>query len=123
MTSLEDKAESEVDVTLAADLVESQYRLVSLELTPADELGTDDFPLYGDFAEVEERSPVDGTFRGQSHVEIPASLASWLVEAEVGTSDWWQVIDAEKVDGSWRFEVEVASRGDEVSLEDSEDRD
>jgi len=107
---LGDKAQEQPDVTLAGDLIESAYSLpdADADLVAADELtAEDEFPKYGDFLEVEERSPYDGTDRGTTHVEVPQSLAAWLVDAIAEPeSDWWQVVESRKVDGEWQFSVE-----------------
>ena len=107
---LSDKAEETPDVTLAGDLIESAYELQSddPELVPADELtAEDEFPKYGDFLEVVEYSPYDGTDRGECYVEVPQRLAAWLVENEVGDGERWKVVQSQKVDGEWQFEVEL----------------
>lgn len=107
MVSLEEKADSGPAVDLAGSLLETQYRLKDLELVPADEIGSDEFPQYGDYGQCEARSPVDGTFRGERYVEIPEGLAQFLLKAEVTTDDWWQVTEHKKVDGRHQYEVEM----------------
>lgn len=116
--NLEDKAEESPTVYLAGSLTESEYRLTTTELVGADELTPEgEFPQYGDFLEVQERSPVDGTDRGTVHVEVPSALARWLVE-HVEKGDWWTVNGAEKgEDGTWRFRCELVERGEQKSLE------
>jgi len=110
---LNDKARSNPDVELARDLIESEWSLKSTELTGADELTPEgEFPQYGDFAEAHEFSPVDGTNRGERYIEIPAALAQWLVENEIGVGDRFQVKQVQKVDGEYQFDVEPVD-GDE----------
>lgn len=105
---LEDKAQESPPIDLAGQLVESQYRLKSTELIPADELGDDEFPQYGDFAEAVERSPVDGTERGEKYIEVTADLASFLVEQGVATDEWFQVVSHEQdPDGRHCYDVRV----------------
>lgn len=109
---LGDKAEEPPDVTLNDDILESYYRLLedNPDLVPADELTPEgDFPQYGDFLEVEERSPVDGTMRGKTWLLISQDLARWLVEEETSAEDWWIVKDKEMVDGTWQFDCERVS--------------
>lgn len=111
-------------MTLASDLLESQYSYDQTELVAADDLTPEgDFPQYGDFLPVQERSPVDGGFRGDCFIEVPAALAEWLVE-NTEPGDWWQVHAVEKNDGEWRIEAENVSRDDDqASLEESSDSD
>lgn len=117
--NLEEKAEETPTVVLAGSLTESQYRLETTELVGASELTPeDDFPKFGDFLEVSERSPIDKTPRGTVYVEIPGGLARWLVE-NVETGDWWAVRGSEKgEDGTWRFDCEVIPE-DQESLENA----
>lgn len=109
---LDKKAEEPPDVTLTDDILESYYQLLEddPDLVPADELTPEgDFPQYGDFLEVRERSPVDGTMRGKTWLLISQDLARWLVEEQVDSEHWWVVRDKEKVDGTWQFNCEVVS--------------
>lgn len=124
MTTLSEKADRGPRVVLAGDLVESQYSHDVEELMNADELTPEgEFPQYGDFLPVEERSQMDGTFRGECYVEVPAALAEWLVE-NTEPGDWWQVRAAEKVEGEWQVEAENVTRDDsQESLEGSADSD
>jgi hypothetical protein len=110
---LNDKAAESPDVTLAGDLVESEYELVETELTPADELTEPgEFPQYGDFLKVVEWSPYDGTERGETYVEVTQRLAQWLVE-NVDEGDHWQVDRTWKENGERLYEV-TAVAGDEA---------
>jgi len=124
MTDLAEKADRGPSLTLASELLESQYCYEETELVPADELTPEgDFPQYGDFLPVQERSPVDSGFRGDGYVEVPAALAEWLVE-NTKPGDWWQVHAIEKVDDEWQVEAENVSRDDEqASLKGSSDSD
>lgn len=107
---LGDKAEEAPDVTLVDDILESYYQLQEddPELTAASDLSPEgEFPQYGDFLEVHEKSPVDGTFRGETWLLIPQGLAQWLVEEKITSDDWWTVLDKQKDNGTWKFECEV----------------
>lgn len=109
MTTLGDKAQGSPDVQLANQLTGSVYEVVTDELVEADELTPEgDFPQYGDFLPVEEYSPVDGTDRGETHIEVPAALAEWLVEEIMPHSDTdrFRVVSHQKVDGEHRFDCE-----------------
>jgi len=109
MTDLADKAESGPDVTLAPDLLEGQYSYEDTELIGADELTDEgEFPQYGEFLPVDERSPYDGGFREQTHIQVPTALAKWLIE-NTKPGDWWQVTEAKKVGGRWQIEASNVS--------------
>ena len=101
MTSIDDKAEAadQPDVDLARQSAPGLYRLESRDLTPADEIGTDEFPQYGDFL------PVD-TVNGWQYIECPANLAKWLVEEGVETGDAFRIVSVRKVDGEWKYDAD-----------------
>jgi len=104
---LQDKAEETPEVSLARDLIESEYELTGTELVGADELTAEgEFPQYGDFLEVHEYSPVDGTDRGEVFIEVPAALARWLVE-NVEEGERFRVVSVRKVDGEYSFDCET----------------
>jgi len=105
---LGDKAAETPEVSLASQLTGSVYELIDDELVAADELTPEgEFPQYGDFLEVQEESPVDGTERGKVHIEVPTNLAQLLVE-EIAptTSGKFRVVSHQKVDGEHRYEVQ-----------------
>ena len=115
--NLEDKAKERPTVYLAGSLLESEYSYQTPELVDADTLTEQgEFPEYGDFLECRERSPVDGSDRGECYVEVPAALARWLVEhTEPGS--WWKVNAADKnSDGAWQFDAEVVVDDGQSSL-------
>jgi len=106
-----DKAETGPDVYLAPELIESEYKLKSMELTEAADIGSDEYPQYGDFAKARERSPYDGTDRGDCWVEIPAALATWMIETELEPGDWFRVENQDKgPDGRHRFSASIVER-------------
>lgn len=110
---LEDKATQGVNVELYDDLYHSVYVLNTTELVAADELtGEDDFPYYGDFLAVDEYSPVDDTYRGESYIIVPRDLARWLVDQELGEGDAFQVDDLEKRNGEWIVSCSVKDAPD-----------
>lgn len=117
--NLEDKAKEQPTVHLANSLTESVYRLETTELVAADDLtDEDEFPKYGDFLETTEFSPVDGTERGVTFIEVPGALARWLVDNEAGVGDRFRVLGAEKQDdGTWSFDCSSEDGSQQKSLE------
>lgn len=110
--NLKDKASDQPDVSLANQLTSSVYEVVDDELVPADELTEEgQFPQYGDFLEVKEYSPVDGTPRGSTYIEVPRGLAKWLVEELMPSSDTnrFRVLSHQKVDGEHEFDCELVN--------------
>jgi len=115
MTTLGDRATENVDVTLAGDLIESEYQLpadveqlADVELLEADKItGEGEFPQYGVFLKVKERSPYDGQSRGETHIEVPQALASWIVDGEAQPGDYFAVDRSRKKNGTWQFDVSV----------------
>lgn len=109
MTTLEDKAETPEVVALSiadADETAGRFELESLELDPADEVGTDQFPQYGDWLPVTRY--IDGMEHGDMHLECPRGLAKELVAAEIEAGDVFAVTDSTKgLDGEWQVEVEL----------------
>jgi len=106
MTDLQDKATTGRDIVRAGNSSGQTYRLQSTTLEPADNIGTDDYPQYGDFADV---ALVDRnlTELGQRWLECPGNLAAKLVEHELKPGDCFAVSDASKSsDGAWIFEVQ-----------------
>ena len=104
---LNEKAETAAvySVTDAAE-TEAGYRILSLELAEPDGIGTDEFPEFGHWLEVEELR--DGAGIGEVHVECPQSLAAGLVEKGAEIGDVFEVVNAEKSGrGRWVIEVEV----------------
>lgn len=107
---LNDKAQETPDIDLIRDAQYSAFRLVSTELTPADELtGEDDFPQFGDFAECEIPDGDGGTAAEEVYVEVPQDLAAQLVELGIGEGDEFRVGEVTKVDGEWAVDVKAGS--------------
>lgn len=110
MTTLDDKAETPENVAHSiADAAETaaEYRIRSLELDPAEEVGTDQFPQFGDWLPAEEVR--DGASIGDVWVECPRGLAQELVAAEVDEGDVFAVTAANKSPaGEWNVEVDAA---------------
>lgn len=106
MTSLSDKAETTRDVRRASEAA-GAYRLETDELTPADDIGSeDDFPQYGDFADVTVLG-MDGSDHDPCWLETPAGLARALLDADVGPGDLF-VVDGQPTKddgGNWTFDV------------------
>jgi len=105
---LGDKAEQAdtEEVRLARDSM-GVYRLESDELVDADEIGTDDFPQYGDFAEcmtsLGGRNPEWDT---EVFVEVPSKLAVQLVELGIEPGDGFRIQSVQKdPSGEWVYTV------------------
>lgn len=115
MTSLGDKAEASdtAEIRLARDS-RGEYTMLDDELVPADELGTDDFPQYGDFLPVDvigggpESELVD-----DAYIEVPGRLAKVLVSMEIGVGDSFEIQNVRKnAAGEWEYSVrEVQDSG------------
>jgi hypothetical protein len=78
------------------------------ELVEADELGTDEFPKYGDFLPVEvigggpESELVD-----EAYIEVPGSLAKILVSMEISAGDCFEITNVRKnASGEWQYTVD-----------------
>lgn len=116
MTTLEDKAKADDDTefVLARDLP-GAYVLAGLELEPADDLGTDEFPQYGDFLPVQRAT---GNMEALM-LECPGFLASELVEQNAEPGDEFRVKAVDKVEGGrWNGTVTVTTDDSKaVSLE------
>lgn len=97
-----DKAEQadQPDVLLVRDSAPGLYRLETDELTDADELGTDEFPRYGDFVEC-----VDSRLE-KCYVEVPSALAQFLAaQTEVG--EWFRIVTVNKTaEGEWMYDCD-----------------
>lgn len=107
MTDLESKADTGRDIVRASEVTATLYRLETTDLKPADAVGDDDFPQYGDFADV---TAVDGNGDdlGKRWIEVPGGLARAMVDAGIEAGDEFQVTKATKAqDGAWTFEVET----------------
>jgi len=106
MTTLEEKASSssDADIDLVRQSAPGLYKLVTKELTAADEIGTDSFPEYGDFLWVE-------TARDQGqYIEVPADLARQIVS--LNEDDWFRVVSVTKdVEGQWVLDVDTDPDG------------
>jgi len=119
MTSFEDKAQSSRPVLRAAEAA-GAYRLDDAdELTPASEIGDpDEFPQYGDFADVTEVG-MDGSTHEAVWLETPSDLAAGLLEAGIGEGELFVVRHPDKDDrGNWSFTVEAADDVEELTTDD-----
>jgi len=106
---LGDKAEQSdmAEVRLARDS-RGVYRMEDDELVEADDLGSDDFPKYGDFLPVEiiggapESELVD-----DAYVEVPGALAKVLVSMEISVGDCFEIKNVRKnASGEWQYSVD-----------------
>lgn len=109
---LGDKASagSEEEVRLARDSM-GLYKIDDDELVPADEIGTDEFPQYGDFLPcLTSSGGRDPSWNMEVFVECPSSLAKQLVDMEIGTGDAFRINSVRKgPDGSWTYSVSEES--------------
>lgn len=105
MTSLEDKAAQARDIYRAEDAT-GAYRIVSLDLVEASEIGGEDsFPKFGEFADVVELTET-GEDRGEAWLECPADLAQGLLDIGVEAGSEFVIESVKKDDdGQWRFSV------------------
>jgi len=107
--SFDDKAAETTaqDIRAAGDS-RGQYEVVAEGLVPADEIGTDEFPQYGDWLEVE---PLDGgpeeELMDECYIEVPGSLASWAAANDLGPGDQFTIRSVRKgAGGRWTYSVE-----------------
>lgn len=104
---LNEKAETAAAYSVedAAD-IDGGFRVLSLELAGPEGIGTDEFPQFGHWLEVEETR--GGAGIGELHVECPQSLAAALVKQDTEVGDVFEVVSAEKSGtGRWVIEAEV----------------
>lgn len=112
MKSFDDKAaETTAEDIRRAEESRGQYEIVGKGLLPADEIGTDEFPQYGDWLEVE---PLDGGPEEElmdiTYIEVPGSLAKILANNEVEPGDELTIRSVRKgAGGRWKYSAEVLS--------------
>lgn len=106
MTAIDDLADDTGDVYLARNADGMVFRLDSRETVPADELGTDEYPQYGDFAPVGVFHPPKGDFVDDCYLEIPVQLAKTIVTLEIETGDVFKITDVTKANGQYHFVVD-----------------
>lgn len=114
MTSLGDKAETPPDIRRPAEAEGESFTITDLVLVGADDIGTDEFPRYGDFL------PVVDASGNEAFLECPTGLAASIMN-EFGdhaprTGTRFVIESASKVDGDdgnqvWAFEVEIEELG------------
>jgi len=98
-----DKAEQadQPNVLLVRDSAPGLYRLETDELTNADDLGTDEFPRYGDFVKCSD-SRLE-----ECYVEVPSALAQFL-DGTVEVGEWFRIVSVNKTaDGEWTYSAEA----------------
>lgn len=102
---LNELAESATQVIRVGDAPMQNYRLEAGSTTNAEQIGTDEFPQYGEFIDVTALD-ADGNDLGPRWVECPAGLAQALLDAQVTPGEAFAITTAAKDDdGAWRFEV------------------
>ena len=110
MKGFDEKA-SEVtaeDIRAAGDS-RGTYEVIGEGLLPADEIGTDEFPQYGDWLEVK---PLDGgpeeELMDVTYIEVPGSLAKILASNDVTPGDELDIRPVRKGPGArWTYSPDV----------------
>lgn len=88
------------EVDLARQSAPGAYRLLTDELTEADDVTDEgEFPEFGWFIRVQ------GT-GGEQYIEVPGGLEKWLLENEIGVDDAFRILSVQKVDGEWLYDCE-----------------
>ena len=84
------------------------YRLESMEEVPAEEIGTDEFPQYGDWVSVTKARQIDGVVEWdeEAYIELPTDLDRQLrdLDVEVGTVFRIQTVQKDR-EGTWQYSV------------------
>lgn len=96
------------DIRAAGDS-RGRYELVVAGLVPAEDIGNDEFPQYGDWLEVE---PLDGgpeeELMDETFIECPGSLAKWLASNDLDEGDRFEIRSVRKgAGGRWTYSVET----------------
>jgi len=110
MKSFDDKAaETTVQDIRAAGDSRGTYEVVGEGLVPADEIGSDEFPQYGDWLEVK---PLDGgpeeELMDETFIECPGSLATWAAGNDLKPGDKFTIRSVRKgAGGRWTYSVEM----------------
>lgn len=109
MTDLRGQAErAESEVVLMGNAAPGTHLIESESLVPAEDLGNDEFPQYGEYLETVRHPESKVTV----YLECPPILAKEIADQVAHNADlegrWFHLADAEKVDGRWKVDVEVA---------------
>lgn len=107
MTGLEDLADDTGDVYLARNAEGMRFELESRDTVPADDLGTDEYPKYGDFVPVSVYHPPKNQYVDGCYLEVPVQLAKTLVTLEVEAGDKFEVTDVTKANGQYHFVLDT----------------
>lgn len=108
MTAIDDLADDTGDVYLARNAEGMVFRLDSRDTVPADEIGTDEYPQYGDFAPVGVYHPPKAEFVDDAYLEVPVQLAKTIVSLGIEDGDTFKVTDVSKQNGQYYFVVDDA---------------
>lgn len=113
MKSFDEKASETTaeDIRPAGDS-RGQYEVVGEGLIPADEIGTDEFPQYGDWLEVEA---LDGgpeeELMDVCYIEVPGALAKIFANNDLQPGDEVHIRSVRKGGGGrWTYSADVVSR-------------
>lgn len=99
MTDLEELAEDSATVYSIADARGIRFEIRSLSTDPAEEVGDETFPQYGDWLPVVDESGEE------THVEAVQALAKLLVEAGAEEGDVFELVSVSKAaNGRWVVE-------------------
>ena len=109
MKSFDEKAaETTAQDIRGAEKSRGKYRIEESGLVPADSIGTDEFPIYGDWLPVK---PLDGgpeeELMDETYIECPGALGNWLSKNEIEEGDVINVRTVRKgTGGRWTYDVE-----------------
>lgn len=112
MTGIRDQAEkAEEEVVLIGNAAPGTHRIEGEELVAAEEIGTDEFPQYGDYLPTVRHPEAEKTV----YLECPPVLAKAIADQVAHNAGlegrWFRLEEAEKEDGRWTVAVEVAEAG------------
>lgn len=109
MKSFDEKASESTaqDIRAAADS-RGRYKVIAEGLIPAENIGTDEFPQYGDWLEVK---PLDGgpesELVDETYIEVPGQLAKWCAANEISVGSGIDIKSVRKdAGGRWSYSVE-----------------
>lgn len=112
MKSFDEKAsETTAEDIRRAGNSRGQYEVVGEGLVPAEDIGTEEFPEYGDWLEVE---PLDGgpeeELMDVTFIEVPGSLAKILAKNSIQPGDEISIRSVRKgAGGRWTYSVDVVT--------------
>lgn len=110
MKSFDEKASETTaqDIRAAGDS-RGHYEVVGKGLVPAEQIGSDEFPQYGDWLKVR---PLDGgpeeELMDETFIEVPGQLAKWCAENEISVGSEFRIRSVRKdAAGRWSYSVDT----------------